>query len=147
MALAANGEMLLKLAKNPRTQKVITAYIISRGPAYSLPYDSSPDSEAEADTASAAWLKTAEAAGVRDMDSAEAFAIAAYRENDMVVAQRWIKRCRASSIAQWLQAKLLMRSGKLDEAAALWAKSLRFFRSQATLHRLFHSLIAAPVSL
>src|SRR6266581_6353182 len=73
------------------------------------------------------WLEAAEAAKIKDMDSAEALAVAAYRANEMDVAQRWIKRSIGSPVAQWLQAKLLLRAGKLQSAATLLARiSLQF---------------------
>jgi hypothetical protein len=67
-------------------------------------------------------LQAAEAAGIEEMDSAEALALAAYRANDMDATSRWIKRAPGSPLAQWLQAKLLLRSGKVQSAAALLAK-------------------------
>ena len=68
------------------------------------------------------WLKAVEEAGVKDVDSAEALALAAYRANDMARAGRWIKRAPSSPLAQWLQAKLLLRAGKLQSAASLLAR-------------------------
>jgi LysM repeat protein len=49
-------------------------------------------------------------------------ALAAYRENDMAEAGRWIKRAPNSPLTQWLCAKLFLRAGKLQSAAALLAR-------------------------
>ena len=120
-ALGSGPESLRLLASNPRTQKVITAYVISRS-SYSSVY-SSTSSEQEATPAEAsAWLDAVEEANIKDVDSAEALALAAYRANDVGKASRWIKRAPSSVLAQWLQAKLLLRAGKLQAAAALLAR-------------------------
>jgi hypothetical protein len=76
----------------------------------------------EAQSAAAVWLRAAVEADVKDMDSAEALALAAYRANEMERASRWIKRASDSPLTQWLQAKLLLRAGKLQAAAALLAR-------------------------
>src|SRR5438552_4793031 len=129
-ALASGPGPLRSLAKNPRTQKVITAYVISsdrNNHIYSSmhlgPEDLDPDQkDAFISSPAANWLEAAEAAGIKDMDSAEALAVAAYRANEMDAAQRWIKRSAGSPVVQWLQAKLLLRAGKLQSAAALLAR-------------------------
>jgi LysM repeat protein len=127
-ALSSGAETLRSLARNPRTQKVITAYLICR-PTGSSFYgeqsheDSDGPKPAEvAESPAAAWLKATEQAQIKDMDSAEALALAAYRANSMDQASRWIKRAPGSPVAQWLQAKLLLRAGKLQSAAALLAR-------------------------
>jgi LysM repeat protein len=124
-ALAAGPETLRALARNPRTQKVITAHIISRSRNASV-YAGASSEQGEqppkGPSAAASWLAAVEEAGVKDMDAAEALALAAYRANDMSAAQRWIRRAPGSLLAQWLQAKLLLRSGKLQSAAALLAR-------------------------
>jgi len=68
-----------------------------------------------------------EEANVRDVDSAEKLALAAYKAGDWEGAQRWIDRARATPAAQWLQAKLLLRGGRTDAAAALLAKVAGLF--------------------
>jgi hypothetical protein len=72
-------------------------------------------------------LEAVEEADIQDVDSAEALALAAYRANDMDKAGRWIKRAPGSVLAQWLEAKLLLRAGKLQAAAALLTKVSRRF--------------------
>lgn len=127
-ALSSGPEALCSLAKNSRTQKVITAYLICRPTGSSFygqkaPEEGDEPKAAEAiETPAAAWLKAAEQAQIKDMDSAEALALAAYRANDMDKAGRWIKRAPGSPLAQWLQAKLLLRAGKLQRAADLLAR-------------------------
>lgn len=132
-ALSSGPETLRSLARNPRTQKVITAYLICRPTSSSFYGEQSSDDSDErkpaevAETPAAMWLKATEQVQIKDLDSAEALALAAYRANDMDQASRWIKRAPASPVAQWLQAKLLLRAGKLQSAAALLAKvSMQF---------------------
>ncbi len=128
-ALASGPDTLRALTLNPRTQKVITAYLISR-PEYDADYGTSAfeeDNPPPTDRPVTKWLRAAEAAGVSDMDSAEALALAAYRANDMEAAQRWINRSAKSPVTEWLQAKLLLRAGKLQAAAQLLAKVAPLF--------------------
>ncbi len=73
------------------------------------------------------WLNAVEAANVRDVASAEKLALAAYQAGQMDVAQRWIARAKSSPVAQWLQAKLHLRDGKLTEAAACLAQACGAF--------------------
>jgi hypothetical protein len=127
-----NGPAVLRpLAVNPRTQRVLTAFVISRR--YSGWLDAeSPNSEEgsqpglKADI-SRAWLAAVEAAGVKDVESAAKLALAAYQNNDMPLAWRWIKRAPNSPVAQWLQAKLLLYDGKTVQAAELLTSVARAF--------------------
>ncbi|HEY0455095.1 MAG TPA: hypothetical protein VGE41_01875 [Verrucomicrobiae bacterium] len=134
------GEPALKpLAKHPRGQRLVTAYVICGG--YRKPTIDVDGSAKESIlkflgkysyTAPRAqtwhtwalpvklWLEAVEKAGVKDVDSAEQLALAAYQAGEMEMTARWIGLARKDSItAQWLQAKLFMRAGKLDQAAAL----------------------------
>lgn len=116
-------EELRGLAKDGKSQRVITAYLISRHrPVWHEEMEESP---AQPDDTTTRWLAAVEAAGVRDVDSAEKLALAAYRAGDFDAAQRWIKRAPGSAVAEWLQAKLFLRAGKVPQAAALLAKVSR----------------------
>ncbi|MEO7298088.1 MAG: hypothetical protein ABI042_05870 [Verrucomicrobiota bacterium] len=116
-------EKLRELALNPHAQKIITAHFISHRVG-----DWNGEEAGKSDRARISnWLEAVEAAGVKDVESAEKFALAAYQANDMKSAQRWINRAKNSPTAQWLQAKLLLRAGKVEQAAALLAKVSRVF--------------------
>ena len=124
-ALTSGSGSLCLLAKNPRSQKVITAYVISRRQDNSVYRSKSSENEEETfgtESATTIWLKAVEQAQIKDVESAEALALAAYRANEMALASRWIARSQNSPVAQWLRAKLLLRDGKLQIAAALLAK-------------------------
>lgn len=129
-ALRAPPEMLGVLAKNPLTQRVITAYLAAEGPWTPSSFDGNP-SEQEASEHSRAWLEAVEVAKIRDVDSAEKLALAAYQRNEMETAQRWIQRAPNGAVAQWLKAKLLLRAGRLREAAALLARVAQAFPVEA----------------
>lgn len=120
-------EQLTPLAKNSRTRRVITAYLISRNP-YLNPLDADDNPEArQFFDSTTAWLKAVESAKVKDVECASQLALAAYQASQMEIAQRWINRSGGEPVAQWLQAKLFMRAGKISEAAKLLAKLSRKF--------------------
>ena len=121
-----NGpEVLRPLAVNPRTQRVLTAFVISRHCELWLGQetdDANGTSRLGRKAAiGRAWLEAVEAAGVKDVESAAKLALAAYQNNDMPLAWRWIQRAPRSPVAQWLQAKLLLHDGKIAQAAELLA--------------------------
>jgi hypothetical protein len=118
---------LTNLALNPLTRRVITAYLISRHP-YVDPREAENDPPArQFFDRTTAWLEVVESAKVKDVESASQFALAAYQASRMDIAQRWINRARQEPVAQWLQAKLDLRAGKIAEAAELLAKLSRQF--------------------
>jgi tetratricopeptide (TPR) repeat protein len=121
---------LKSLALNLRTQRVITAYLISRKP-YSDVSEavSNPDAKQFLDRTTA-WLIAVESANVKDVGSASQLALAAYQAGNMDAAQRWVNRAGGEPVAQWLQAKLFMRAGKISGAAKLLAKLSREFPQQ-----------------
>ena len=129
--LTKGPDVLRPLAVNPRTQRVLTAFVISRRCQYWLESEtdepngsSRPGLKADVGRA---WLEAVEAAGVKDVESAAKLALAAYQNNDMPLAWRWIKRAPNSPVAQWLQAKLLLHDGKTTQAAELLASVARAF--------------------
>ncbi len=120
-AMKAEPEKLVNLAKNPRTQRVITAYLISsRNPRYW-------NNEADPEAMALKWLGAVESAEIKDVESAEKLALAAYKFNAMDQARRWIKRAGHSVIAEWLQAKLLLHAGKQREAAVILSRVVQAF--------------------
>jgi tetratricopeptide (TPR) repeat protein len=125
---SSSGEdnSLARLAAQPKAQRVITAFLVSRHrPGWDTEHNAQVDSQA------ARWLAAVEAADVREVDSAEKLALAAYQAGEIELAQRWIKRAPESPVAQWLQAKLLLRAGKVEPAAALLAKVSRSFPAES----------------
>ncbi|MGO8929126.1 MAG: LysM peptidoglycan-binding domain-containing protein [Limisphaerales bacterium] len=130
-ALEKGPDVLGPLARNPRTQRVLTAYVISRPCAYHVEFEPQVENggtrqRTKADVAQA-WLEAVEAADVKEVESAAKLALAAYQNNDMALAWRWIKRAPNSPVAQWLHAKLLLRDGKSAPAAELLASVAHAF--------------------
>ncbi len=119
-AFHSDGAPLSELARNPHTRAVLTAYVLTRD---DRGMHLAPGPQAPV----RAWLAAVEAAGVRDVGSAEQLALAAYQNDDMETAQRWINRAARSPTAQWLEAKLLLREGKVDRAAKLLASVVDAF--------------------
>lgn len=149
-ALRASESKLRSLAAHPRAQRVITAYVISGGwREQPMDVDSAArEGMIRAFGAASAkvpvipkpkpnwhriqepamrWLEAVEAAGVKDVESAEQLALAAYQGGEMERTARWLSIARPTPVAQWLRAKLLLRDGKAGEAAALIAKLIRVF--------------------
>lgn len=123
----SNAAQLKILALNPLTRRVVTAYLISRNP-YVDPREAETDPDAKQFfDRTTAWLEAVESADVKDVDSASQLALAAYQASQMEIAQRWVNRAGNEPVAQWLQAKLFVRAGKISEAAKLLAKLSREF--------------------
>jgi hypothetical protein len=104
---------LLHYASDKNLRRVVTAHLVSgRGTReHTL-----------------AWLVAIEATGNFQLTGTDRLAWAAYQAGNNTLAARWLKCAPADSpIAQWLRVKLLLRDGKLDEAAALLANIVRQF--------------------
>ncbi|MEJ0089389.1 MAG: LysM peptidoglycan-binding domain-containing protein [Limisphaerales bacterium] len=110
-------DVLNQLANDVQARRVITAFLISRCSSLSI----------DTDMAANKWLVAVEAANVREVESAEEFALAAYQIGEWDLAQRWIDRAPNTPTTQWLQVKLLLRAGKTDDAATLLASVSRNF--------------------
>ena len=112
-------EALSVLASDSHAQKVITAYILS---VHAMSRSNQDNPTAQGNEIITDWLSAVEKAGITDLDSAEMLALAAYQAGAFATAQRWINRAKNSAVAQWLQAKLWLRAGKIQQAATLYAK-------------------------
>ena len=110
------------LAENPQARRLITAYLISRRP-YS-------DDASSIHESAKAWLEIVEKAGIKDVESAEEFALAAYQADDMDAAVRWVNRAGNSPTAKWLTAKLLLRAGKVEKATEILSQIVNSFPAE-----------------
>jgi hypothetical protein len=106
---------------------VLTAYLLSLWPVEDLP---EKVDESEPDSFVSRWFEAVEKAEVRDADSAEKLALVAYQQSEMKSTGRWIGRASGSPVAEWLRAKLLLRQGKVDQAASLLSRVASFFPLQ-----------------
>jgi len=126
-ALASEGDQLTSLATNIESRRVITAFITSRKNLESL-FDDYAEGVTETNRSIVTqWLDAVEAANVTDVESAEQLALAAYQAGQWKWAQRWIERAKTTPVTEWLQAKLYLRSGKIEAAAALLERVARTF--------------------
>jgi hypothetical protein len=122
-AVRIGPRALTPLALNPQTRKLVTAYLISRHR-----WDEPTSSEIHGNIK--AWLEAVEKAGVKDVESAEQFALAAYQADEMELAIRWVNRAGNSPTAQWLTAKLLLRAGKVTKATAILSQIVDSFPTE-----------------
>jgi tetratricopeptide (TPR) repeat protein len=113
--LIVGGPLLAEAARHETARRIVTAYIVCNGG----PTVSTKEWEGEGLAWPAEkWLAAVEAAGVKDMPGASRLAWAAYLNGRMKDAQRWADRAPgADPVAEWVRAKLLLRAGKIDEAA------------------------------
>jgi hypothetical protein len=119
-ALTNGVAALVPLAKNPRIQKVITAFITSRF------VDTLPGNYSSA-TGTRDWLEAVAKAGIRSPEWAEQYALIAYQNDDFELAQRWVELARNSPVAQWIQAKLDLRAGRIRSAETLLSQLTALF--------------------
>ncbi|MDB6028427.1 MAG: LysM domain protein, partial [Verrucomicrobiales bacterium] len=118
-ALDKDDAALQQMAAHPMAQRIITAYLTSCGT-----WGLEPEQRQRGER----WLEAMEKVGVKDIAAAEPLALAAYQYGHMEQAERWLKRAPANSPgAKWLRAKLLLRAGKVNDAAALLASITKFF--------------------
>ena len=113
------------LAANPRARKVINAFIISME--HPIQEESEENSPGKRPSIASRWLDVLETMKIKDMESAEQLVLAAYQTGQWETAQRWINRARSTPVTQWIQAKLLLRAGKIEQAAALLDRVVQFF--------------------
>lgn len=112
-ALIASPQIDDALAKKDTTRKVITAYIMSR--------DFSKELIRK-------WLVAVEAAEIGVVEEAENLALAAYQAGEMEIAQRWVNVAPPdTNMTRWIRAKLLLRDGKVAQAAEQLAWIARHF--------------------
>jgi tetratricopeptide (TPR) repeat protein len=118
-ALTNSDDTLAGLAANPLPRRVMSSYLASDRAQY--------DDDENLATNRLRWLDAVESANVKDMDCAEELALAAYQAGEWETTQRWINRAPSTPTAQWLQAKLLLRAAKIEDAASLLHRLVDLF--------------------
>lgn len=115
-ALAAGPDLLGRVARDAEARRIVTAYVIT--PRWRESWGDPATVYPEART----WLDAVQAAGVTDVDGADRLAWAAYMGADFAAAGQWAERAPDTSpLARWIQAKLLLRDGKLQQAEEILA--------------------------
>ncbi len=110
--LAEGGRALADAAAHPIARRIVTASFTDQ-------HVWSEPEETEEEPPIATWLNLMEQAGTNDTVLAEQLSLAAYQAGDWVAVKRWVDRSAKAPVAEWIRAKLLLRSGKRDEAAKL----------------------------
>nr|MCU0585088.1 CDC27 family protein [Desulfobacterales bacterium] len=139
-ALETRHPSLKALARDTLSRRVITAYLVSS--VYLPPvhldgmiretaintlakikyFRGSAPNWHRYESAVILWLEAVETADLPSAEEAELVALAAYQAGKFETAARWLNQApEANVLALWLRAKLLLREGKVDEAAAALA--------------------------
>lgn len=107
-------ESLKKIAASDEARPIMNSYVVSRWDRvdYDGPLDPAPARK---------WLEAIKAVQPQNVADADRLAWVCYRAGDFACAEEWLKRADGS-MADWIQAKLLMRAGKLDEAERALAR-------------------------
>jgi hypothetical protein len=114
MALAADSDLLDRLARDPLASAVVTACAVAGG---------GPWRHAFAPTSVQRWLEAIERAGAQNLDGADRLAWAAYQHGLIDPARRWLSRAKSEApMSQWLRSKFLLREGRVDESAQIIAR-------------------------
>ncbi|NLW84119.1 MAG: hypothetical protein GXY41_06935 [Phycisphaerae bacterium] len=103
-------ETLVSLVRTPLTRQTLIAFTLAyRFSGYSKADDLPPHR----------LLRAIEAAGLEAVENADRLAMIAYAAGDFDRAQRWLAAAEPDSpLIRHVRAKLLLRAGRLDEAAA-----------------------------
>ncbi len=105
--LRAPGKDFAVLAKDAQVRRVVTAYFVSHGGRFSWPNTPRLDEKQ-------AWLAALEKVGASAVEEADRLAWLAYDAGDFEQAQRWcVLAPKDSGEAQWISARLALRSGDL----------------------------------
>lgn len=116
-------ETLARAAADPLAREIVTATLFA--------WSDGPRAVGEAaDAQASAWLdQLANHAPATPSPAAVNAAWICYGGGDFDSARRWLKQAPpAAAGALWLQAKLAVRDGRLDEAARLFAKASPFYQ-------------------
>ncbi len=116
--LASKPETRLAVARDPAFRRVVTAWALADQSWSSGWSDNAPESRRGAED----WLDTIDATGAAEVPLAEQMALLAYQVGAWESARRWIDLAADSPVAGWVRAKLMLREGRPDEAAAELAR-------------------------
>lgn len=118
--LKAGGRELDKAAGDELARGVITAYLAAGPSALWIASGETAKEHVQA------WLEALERCDARDLPGAGRLGWAAYRTGLMAQCKRWVDRAPEDDvIACWIRAKLLLRAGKIDQAAGQLAAALK----------------------
>lgn len=120
--VSAPAEERLKVARDVIARRVVTAWLLASRGQSSL--DPSRDDDLTPLPEVRGWLETLETYGASEVPLAEQLALLTYRSGDWDAAARWAALSGDSPVAEWIEAKLLLRQGKWREAAHAYSRVL-----------------------
>lgn len=117
--VVARPELFDAFAADPVCRPIMTAWLVSHPHNY-------PDVDAQ-------WLDAVqEAVGDNPVEHADRLAWIAYNDGDMDRAAQWLKSADADSpYTRWIQSKLLLREGRIDEALNVLRETIPTFPPDA----------------
>ncbi len=119
------------MAQDALLQRIVTRFHLAMGTDQHNRYKGENE---EGEGSPGHWLKVIEGLGKTKAEDADRLAWLAYRSARYDQAQRWLKLAPADSrLALWLAAKLALRDGKLDKAAAAMAKAQSLYGPEERL--------------
>ncbi len=117
--LKSGEKQLDEAARDELGRGIVTAHLVAGPSPLWIASETSGREQVQA------WLEVLERAKIRDLRGAPRLGMAAYRTGLMSEARGWVDRApKDDVIACWIRAKLLLRFGKLDEAAGQLAVAL-----------------------
>ncbi|WP_426203467.1 hypothetical protein [Pseudomonas sp. TWP3-1] len=108
---------LAQLMRHEGVQKLLTAYLVSR---LGWSYGEEPPSEKK-------LVKLLQNSTRGSLDNADRLAAMNYRQGDYASAKGFLEHAGDSGLAWWLRAKLAVRDGDKNAAAAAYAKAAQAF--------------------
>lgn len=118
----ADADELARLSRHDSTRRVMTAFVLEQYSIgrYWLHLDSQPALDP--------WLAALEALPERSLPDADRVAWLLYQQGRYEPARRWVGLAdRASPLAAWIEAKLMLREGRIDAGTARLADAVRGF--------------------
>lgn len=112
--LLAPPEQRLAVARDPAFRRVVNAWLLADDQWAAAWND---EVRARASSSWRHWLETLERVHASEVPLAEQLAVLAYQVGDWEEAGRWVELSGDSPVASWIDAKLLLRQGKIQEAA------------------------------
>lgn len=115
--LNAPEEERLRIAQDPVFRRVVTSWVLSLS-TWSSGWGDDAGAENAGSSLALRWLETVEASGASEVALAEQMSVLAYQTGQWAAARRWVELAPDSAVADWIRAKLLLREGKLEQAAS-----------------------------
>jgi hypothetical protein len=119
---------LKEAAKDPLLRQLVTVHILATQSDPDLSFDTQSETQSGGQEQTphrcARWLAVINEEHIQHVENADYLGWVAYVNGDYKGAERWLKLADPNSpAALWLSAKLLRRSGKLNEAAKAMARA------------------------